>query len=225
MAKWYSDLAKAGGEIHYASNGPQELFPVVTEFLDSGGFPLGSITLKEYGGATSTLSKLFEEPGSRKRAAVEDILIEFPYCRFILVGDSGEMDLDLYLALAHQYPKQVLAIYIRDVTTPFFPYGVPSSVDLSKSSSASASTTSSLPSSAPPFISNLSLEDKNSDPLSPNNPLQPEPLNHTEEMQYAIDTWLDKVRMAEQNLPKGVIFRVFRHGEECREESLKFMRG
>lgn len=215
MAKWYSDLVKAGGEIHYASNGPQELFPVISEFLDIGGFPLGSITLKEYGGATSTLSKLFEEPGSRKRAAVEDILIEFPYCRFILVGDSGEMDLDLYLALAHQYPKQVLAIYIRDVTTPF-PYDQPSS--------SSSSTTTSLPTTAPPSIHNMSLEDKNSDPLSPNNPLQPEPLNHTEEMQYAIDTFLDKVRMAEQNLPEGVIFRVFRHGKECREESLKFLR-
>lgn len=38
--------------------------------------------------------------------------------RFILVGDSGEQDLELYASLAAQFPQQVLAIYIRDVTTP-----------------------------------------------------------------------------------------------------------
>lgn len=40
---------------------------------------------------------------------------------FILVGDSGEQDLELYVALARQYPANILAIYIRDVTTPFDP--------------------------------------------------------------------------------------------------------
>jgi hypothetical protein len=41
--------------------------------------------------------------------------------RFILIGDSGEKDLDLYVQLASEYPKNVLAVFIRDVTTPFNP--------------------------------------------------------------------------------------------------------
>lgn len=44
-----------------------------------------------------------------------------PQRSFILVGDSGEQDLELYVALARQYPANILAIYIRDVTTPFDP--------------------------------------------------------------------------------------------------------
>jgi hypothetical protein len=38
--------------------------------------------------------------------------------RFILVGDSAEQDLELYVDLARLYPSSVRAIFIRDVTTP-----------------------------------------------------------------------------------------------------------
>ncbi|GAA5992316.1 hypothetical protein JCM11641_005605 [Rhodosporidiobolus odoratus] len=107
---------------HYVSNSPWELFPVIRSFLRVANFPSGSVTLKEYGGAASTLAKLWEEPGARKRANVEGLLKEFPGSRFILVGDSGEQDLQLYASLAAQYPDQVIAIYIRDVTTPFHPH-------------------------------------------------------------------------------------------------------
>lgn len=45
-------------------------------------------------------------------------LLNLHHRRFLLVGDSGEQDLELYTSLACQFPKQVLGIYIRDVTTP-----------------------------------------------------------------------------------------------------------
>jgi hypothetical protein len=45
-----------------------------------------------------------------------DLLTSLPNSRFILVGDSGEQDLELYAALAAEYPKQVLGIFIRDPT-------------------------------------------------------------------------------------------------------------
>lgn len=92
---------------------------MIRSYLQESGFPAGGVTLKEYGGASSALAKLWEEPGQRKRAGVENILKEFPHSKFILVGDSGEQDMNLYVALAAEYPQQVLAIYIRDVTTPF----------------------------------------------------------------------------------------------------------
>ena len=48
-----------------------------------------------------------------------DVLASFPRARFLLVGDAGEQDLELYAALARERPAQVLAVFIRDVT----PYG------------------------------------------------------------------------------------------------------
>ncbi|KWU42826.1 hypothetical protein RHOSPDRAFT_29924 [Rhodotorula sp. JG-1b] len=121
MSSWYRSLQAHGAQFHYVSNSPIELWPVLRTFLKLAGFPNGSCSLKEYGGASSALAKLWEEPGQRKKANVETILKEFPAARFILVGDSGEQDLELYVALARQYPSNILAIYIRDVTTPFDP--------------------------------------------------------------------------------------------------------
>ncbi|KAM0746002.1 hypothetical protein T439DRAFT_384466 [Meredithblackwellia eburnea MCA 4105] len=126
MMKWYKAMEKLGVGFHYVSNSPWELWPVIKTYLTTSGFPLGSVTLKEYGGASSAIAKLWEEPGMRKRAGVENIIREFKSCRFILIGDSGEQDLNLYVSLAQQYPDQIRAIFIRDVTTPFKPNAHPS---------------------------------------------------------------------------------------------------
>lgn len=125
MAAWYQRMQKLGVHFHYVSNSPWELWPVISAFLRAAAFPSGSVNLKEYGGASSAIAKLWEDPGARKRAGVENILKEFPHSKFLLVGDSGEQDLNLYVALACQYPENVLAIYIRDVTTPFHPNAHP----------------------------------------------------------------------------------------------------
>ncbi|CEQ42838.1 SPOSA6832_04703 [Sporobolomyces salmonicolor] len=157
MASWYRAMSSRGAHFHYVSNSPWELWPVVRAFMDSAGFPSGSCTLKEYGGAGSAIAKLWEEPGQRKRANVENILKEFPESqrpnelnrRFILVGDSGEQDMQLYVSLAAQYPNNVLAIYIRDVTTPFLP---PASSSAAKAPSTSTSFAAKAATLSPPEL-------------------------------------------------------------------------
>lgn len=57
--------------------------------------PLGSLKLKSYAGR-SLFSGLLSAPAVRKRAGVQEILDAFPDSRFILIGDSGEQDLELY---------------------------------------------------------------------------------------------------------------------------------
>ena len=59
----------------------------------------------------------WEPAGERKRAGVVELLEAFPTSQFILIGDTGEHDLELYASLAADRPGQILAIYIRDVTT------------------------------------------------------------------------------------------------------------
>jgi phosphatidate phosphatase APP1 len=55
----------------------------------------GSIRLKSYAGR-SLFNGLLSAPAARKRAGVERILDSFPDSRFILIGDTGEQDLELY---------------------------------------------------------------------------------------------------------------------------------
>lgn len=43
-----------------------------------------------------------------------DVLDSFPESQFILVGDSGEQDMELYATVAMERPQQILAVFIRD---------------------------------------------------------------------------------------------------------------
>jgi len=47
---------------------------------------------------------------------IEPLMKQFPKRQFILIGDSGERDPEIYGELARKFPAQVSHIYIRDVT-------------------------------------------------------------------------------------------------------------
>ena len=47
---------------------------------------------------------------------IERIFQTYPHLPFVLVGDSGESDAEIYAEVAHKFPGRVLSIYIRDVT-------------------------------------------------------------------------------------------------------------
>lgn len=117
MATWYRAMHEQGVRFHYVSNAPFELLSLLTEFFVVSGLPPGSLRLKFYGGR-SLFNGLWEAAAERKRAGVVDVLDAFPESQFILIGDSGEQDLELYASLARERPTQVLAVFIRDVSTP-----------------------------------------------------------------------------------------------------------
>ncbi|ERS97315.1 hypothetical protein HMPREF1624_06647 [Sporothrix schenckii ATCC 58251] len=112
---WYTSLHDLGVQFHYCSNSPWQLFPMLTTFFKQAGLPRGPLHLKQYSGM---LQGIFEPVAERKRGTLEKILRDFPHRRFLLVGDSGEADLEVYTDLVLAHPGRVLAIFIRDVTTP-----------------------------------------------------------------------------------------------------------
>ncbi|KAI0048769.1 hypothetical protein FA95DRAFT_1009643 [Auriscalpium vulgare] len=133
MGEWYGDMWRQGVRFHYVSNGPFELLPVINEFFQLAHLPpgersrlhvrivvsltrhpAGSIRLRSYG-TRSLFNGLLSAPATRKRAGVVDVLTSFPTSRFILIGDSGEQDLELYAALAREFYPRVLCVFIRDV--------------------------------------------------------------------------------------------------------------
>ncbi|KAG5298592.1 actin patch protein [Histoplasma ohiense] len=114
VKEWYSKLTKMGVKIHYVSNSPWQLYPFLQKFFRVAGLPPGSFHLKQYSGM---LQGIFEPAAEKKRPILESIMLDFPNRRFILVGDSGEADLEVYTELALANPGRILAIFIRDVTT------------------------------------------------------------------------------------------------------------
>ncbi|KAK1756274.1 ATP-dependent RNA helicase DRS1 [Echria macrotheca] len=115
VREWYHTLFDMGVKIHYCSNSPWQLFPVLATYFLTAGLPPGSIHLKHYRGM---LQGIFEPVAERKKGTLERILRDFPERKFLLVGDSGEADLEVYTELAIANPGRILAVFIRDVTTP-----------------------------------------------------------------------------------------------------------
>ncbi|KAL4872848.1 UV-endonuclease UvdE-domain-containing protein [Aspergillus spectabilis] len=112
--EWYTNLAKLGVEIHYVSNAPWQLYPLLDRYFKMVGLPPGSFHLKQYSGM---LQGIFEPTAERKKGSLEQIMQDFPERKFILVGDSGEADLEVYTDLVMANPGRIIGIFIRDVTT------------------------------------------------------------------------------------------------------------
>ncbi|KAF8523002.1 hypothetical protein JB92DRAFT_2885742 [Gautieria morchelliformis] len=116
MVDWYKSLWEKGVRFHYVSNSPFELLPVLTEYFQVSSLPEGSLKLKSYA-ARSLLPALLSSPATRKRQGVVEVLDAFPDSYFILVGDTGEQDMELYAELARERPHQIVGIFVRNVST------------------------------------------------------------------------------------------------------------
>lgn len=114
VREWYTKMAEMGVKLHYVSNSPWQLYPVLVSFFVRAGLPPGSFHLKQYSGM---LQGIFEPVAERKKGTLERIMGDFPQRRFILVGDSGEADLELYTDVVLSHPGRILGVFIRDVTT------------------------------------------------------------------------------------------------------------
>ena len=117
VAAFYRALNKgpSGNEdnpVFYVSSSPWHLFGPLVEFLRVQGIPVGPLLLRELG-----MREVFKltSHGNHKLAKIELILSFYPDMRFVLIGDSGEQDPEIYAEVVRRHPKSVKAIYIRNV--------------------------------------------------------------------------------------------------------------
>jgi phosphatidate phosphatase APP1 len=57
-----------------------------------------------------------QDSRAHKLGVIERLLADFPHRRFMLVGDSGESDPEIYAQVARTHPERIDSIAIRDVT-------------------------------------------------------------------------------------------------------------
>jgi len=90
-----------------------QLYPPLQDFIRSSRFPPGTFHLRNFRWKDESFFNLFKSPEGHKLAVIEPLLERFPKRRFILVGDSGEKDAEIYETLARKYPQQIVHIMIR----------------------------------------------------------------------------------------------------------------
>ncbi len=116
MARTYGQWAEAGAAFHYVSSSPWQLFPVLSAFMAREGFPPGAFHLRSFRLKDGTFFDLFAAPEASKTPTIESILRAYPRRKFVLVGDSGEKDPEIYGTIARRYQGQVIRVFIRDVS-------------------------------------------------------------------------------------------------------------
>ncbi|KAL7494330.1 hypothetical protein ACHAWT_003070 [Skeletonema menzelii] len=100
---------------HFVSASPFQLFEDLSRFFETEGFPLATYHLKRIRVKDKTLLQLFADPFEYKIGQIERILHKYPQRKFILIGDSGEKDPEVYIELCRRYPEQIEKIWIRNV--------------------------------------------------------------------------------------------------------------
>lgn len=101
----------AANPVFYVSSSPWNLFDILWTFLEYRRIPAGPIFLRDWG-----LHILRAGHGTHKLGAIGQLMQTFGELPFVLVGDSGERDPEIYREVARRFPGRVLAVYIRDVT-------------------------------------------------------------------------------------------------------------
>ena len=115
MPEIYRGWQESGTAFHYVSASPWQLASCLEGFLRSSGLPGGSMHLKIFRLKDSTpLGRLSSRKRSKRRL-IEQIITDFPRRKFLLVGDSGERDPEVYAAVARRYPGKVAAVAIRQL--------------------------------------------------------------------------------------------------------------
>ncbi len=123
MRQMYHQYENAS--FHYVSGSPWQLFRPLHGFLiEEEGFPRGTFHMKTVRknifrlSSWSDLRELATNENvtfNQKISQISEIISRFPNREFILIGDSGERDPEVYNEIRNRFPDQIIEIIIRDV--------------------------------------------------------------------------------------------------------------
>lgn len=116
MPVLYENLLQAhpGSPVIYLSTGAWNAAPALSRFLERNLYPMGPLLLTDWG---PTHDRWFRSGREHKLRELSRLAREFPEIRWVLVGDDGQHDEDLYQEFARNYPQNVAAVAIRQLST------------------------------------------------------------------------------------------------------------
>jgi len=120
VAKHYQLLAEsnttkdAPNPFFYVSSSEWNLYEYILEFTRVNEIPKGVFLLNQLK-RLNQLLKTGQNHHKTKFTRIARILEGFPSQRFVLLGDSSQQDPYIYESIVSHFPKQIHAVYIRDV--------------------------------------------------------------------------------------------------------------
>ncbi len=115
MAALYTRLRKDDPEslVVYLSTGAWNVAGAISRFLARHGYPEGPLLMTDWG---PTADGWFRSGQAHKRTQLRRLVHELPQLRWVLIGDDGQHDPQLYEEFATQAPKTVRMVLIRQLS-------------------------------------------------------------------------------------------------------------
>lgn len=115
MAQMYSELLAdhPDAPVVYVSTGAWNTYPFLRRFLQRHGFPDAPMLLTDWG---PTNTGWFRSGPDHKRTSLRELARDFPQVKWVLVGDDGQHDPELYAEFADLQPDHVRAIALRQLS-------------------------------------------------------------------------------------------------------------
>ncbi|WP_396658838.1 App1 family protein [Microbacterium sp.] len=102
-----------GAPVVYLSTGAWNVAPTLVRFLTRHLFPPGAILLTDWG---PTHDRWFRSGRDHKLSNLRRLAEEFPQVQWLLIGDDGQHDDAIYTTFAGEYPENVRAVAIRQLS-------------------------------------------------------------------------------------------------------------
>ncbi len=100
--------------IYFVSSSPWNLYDLLIDFFRIQGIPKGPILLRDLELSASMVSQ--EGHHLHKMAMVRKVMAVNPALKFVLLGDSGQQDPEIYADIIRDNPGRIVVAYIRDVS-------------------------------------------------------------------------------------------------------------
>ncbi len=100
----------------YLSTSPWNLADFLGTFLQQHGFPIGPLLLTDWGPGAAGLFRIATR--AHKLTALRRLAEHLADVRFVLLGDSGQEDVEIYTAFALECAGRGAAIYVRQAGVP-----------------------------------------------------------------------------------------------------------
>lgn len=116
ILEFYTELhQQQEAKFFYVSSSEWNLYDFLKDFVRFSGLPDGVFLLQDI---KSGLLDLFKSGGgshSHKRIKIESLLGVYPEAGFVLIGDSGQKDPEIYRQIVLGQPSRIKGVFIRDI--------------------------------------------------------------------------------------------------------------